>query len=274
MGTPLRWNQDVLLRDESRIKLLDLHSHILPGLDDGATTLDDAIEMARALERDGVGIVAATPHVRSDFPTTPDAMEAALDDVRDAIAFAGVRLQVLPGAEVALDSLDSLDTDARHRFGLGGNPRVLLLECPYVGWPLGLGRTVSSLMQDGVLPVLAHPERNREVQEDGSRVAELVGRGALVQLTAASVDGRFGKRTAATARRLLDVGLAHLLASDAHGPSVREAGLSRAVKALRDPALAEWLTEKVPGAILRGERVPPRPPRRRRAKFDLFRGGR
>jgi protein-tyrosine phosphatase len=230
--------------------------------------------MARAMEHEGIRVVAATPHVREDFPTTPEAMEHALLAVRAVLAHAGVRLEVLPGAEISLESLAGLDVEARRRFGLGGSPRVLLLECPYVGWPLALAGTVSSLMQDGVVPVLAHPERNSEVQEDPTRLAELVERGALVQLTAASVDGRFGKRTAATARRLLDVGLAHLLASDAHGPSVREAGLSRAVKALRDPALAEWLTEEVPGAILRGERLPPRPPRRRRAKFDLFRGGR
>lgn len=241
-----------------QIAMIDLHSHILPELDDGARTLDESLELARALAVDGVHVVVAAPHVRDDYPTTADAMEEALEVVRGAVAAAGLSLRVLGGGEIALPRLGSLAARELERFALGGS-RVLLLESPSLAWPVDLVRTCASLVRDGWLPMLAHPERNAEVQERPTLLADVVHAGALVQLTAASVDGRLGRRPAACARELLRLGLAHTLASDAHGPGVREAGLSGAVRSLGDPALGRWLVEDVPAAVLAGDELPPRP---------------
>jgi protein-tyrosine phosphatase len=109
--------------------------------------------------------------------------------------------------------------------------------------------------------VIGHPERNTAVQEDEERLAALVRAGALVQVTAASLDGRLGSRTRACAKRLLDAELVHLLGSDAHSPGLREVGLSRARAAVGDDELARWLTEDVPSAIVENEALPPRPER-------------
>ena len=253
--------------------MIDLHSHVLPGLDDGARDIEETLEIARSMVEDGVELVVATPHVRDDYPTSPAEMERTLVEVRRAVVAAGIPIEILGGGEIALDELPCLDADARARFGLGGNPWLLLLEFPYYGWPLGLARIVRELGSAGFVAVIAHPERNGEVQERPEQLEEVVRMGGIVQLTAASIDGRLGKRTAACARRLLQLGLAHLIASDAHAPMVRGAGLSAARAALGDDALGRWLTEEVPRALLDGEPLPPRPysPRRRGLRGRLRR---
>jgi protein-tyrosine phosphatase len=111
--------------------------------------------------------------------------------------------------------------------------------------------------------VLAHPERNPEVQERPERLDRLVERGVLVQLTASSVDGRLGGRARAAARAVLDREAAHLIASDAHAPSIRGVGMSAAAAAVGDEALARWLTVDVPAAIVDDTPLPGRPARPR-----------
>jgi protein-tyrosine phosphatase len=244
--------------------MIDLHSHILPGLDDGARDLDEAVEIARAAVADGTRVIAATPHVREDYPTTSTAMENSLSELRAALTRAEIDLVVLPGGEISLEQLDRLSLDDLRRFALGGNPSYLLLETPYFGWPLAFGDAVSHLVAAGITPVIGHPERNGAVQKDADVLAPLVRAGALVQLTAASLDGRLGSGPRACAMRLLDAELAHMVVSDAHSPDLREVGVSRARAALRDETLGRWLTEEVPRALLRNEPLPPRPPRARR----------
>jgi protein-tyrosine phosphatase len=241
--------------------VIDLHSHILPGIDDGAESIETALEMARSAVEDGIRTLAATPHVRSDYPTAPGDMEELVASVRARLDEAAIPLELLPGGEIALDFLPDLDDDALRRFGLGGNTRYLLLETPYYGWPLGLDQTFFQLRLRGFTPVLAHPERNEEVQERPELLERLVEAGALVQVTAASADGRLGSAVQRTALRLIRNGLAHMLASDAHAPTVRQVGLSGAAEAIGDAALAEWLTEGVPGAIVADRPLPVRPER-------------
>ena len=253
--------------------MIDLHSHILPGLDDGVGTTVESVELARVAAADGVEAIAATPHVREDYPTSADAMEAALAEVRAALAAAGVEIRVLPGGELALPELARLDLRELRRFGLGGNPDYLLVETPYHGWPLDIEDLFFRLHAAGVTPVLAHPERNADVQSNLERVRRLVRAGTLVQVTASSLDGRGGRRARETALRLVREGLVHLVASDAHSPEVRAAGLGAAVRALADEPLARWLTHDVPAAIVAGAELPPRPeaaPRRRFRPFGRF----
>lgn len=240
--------------------MIDLHSHVLPGLDDGAANREEALEICRVAARDGIEILAATPHVRSDYPTTAAEMQDALAVLQEA---ADGILRLVPGGELDLEELGRPLEELRG-FALAGNRDFLLVETPYVGWPLDIGQKLSQLQSAGITPVLAHPERNPDVQADPELLRPLVELGALAQITAASIDGRLGKRTRLAARALLDRGLAHLLASDAHAPAVREMGLSRAAAAVGDAALAEWLTVGIPGAIVHGEPLPARPERRAR----------
>jgi protein-tyrosine phosphatase len=238
--------------------VIDLHSHVLPGLDDGAADLGEALAICRAGASDGITILAATPHVRFDYPTSPEAMLSALLELqrvtRDII-------RLVPGGELDLAELDR-PRDVLRQFGLAGNPDYLLVETPYIGWPLDFGERLFRLRSSGFTPVLAHPERNTEVQSRPGLLAPLVNGGALVQITAASLDGRLGARSKSTAKTLLDRGLAHLIASDAHAPAIRTIGMSRAALAVGDPDLAAWLTLDMPRAIVDGGALPPRPERR------------
>jgi protein-tyrosine phosphatase len=246
--------------------LIDLHTHILPGVDDGSETLADALEMARAAVADGIRAVAATPHVRDDYATEPGRMERGVAELRAALAEAEIPLDVLPGGEIAIDRLPLLSEDEIGRFGLGGNPDFVLLETPYAGWPLALPEQVRALTSRGVVPVLAHPERNPDVQRDPERLRPLVLMGVLCQVTSASLDGRIGRQARRAGILLVETGLAHLVASDAHAPDIRGIGMAAAAASVGDDSLARWLTHDVPAAIVGGTELPPRPrtePRRR-----------
>jgi protein-tyrosine phosphatase len=252
--------------------MIDLHSHILPGVDDGARTLEDSLDIARAALEDGITAIAATPHVRSDYPTSAGLMEERLAELRAELARRQIPLEVLPGGEIADDWIDRLSVEDLRRFGLAGNPRYLLVETPYYAWPHVLLDRLLSLGASGITPVLAHPERNAEVQTRPDLLVPLVRAGVLVQVTAASLDGRVGKRARACGLSLVEHGLAHLIGSDAHQALVRAAGLAEAARAVRSAELADWLTVGVPSAIVDDRRPPPRPDVRRRGWLGgLFR---
>jgi protein-tyrosine phosphatase len=248
--------------------VIDLHTHLLPAIDDGPGTIEESLELAATMAAEGVTIAACTPHVRDDHGTTPEAMEAALALLQAELAALRIPLEARGGGEIAIERLSALDPDARGRFGLGGNPRLLLVEFPYYGWPLGLGSTVTELRRDGTVVLVAHPERSPEVQKSPERLAAIIEAGAYVQLTASSLDGGAGPTAAKCARGLLERGLAHVVASDSHGRAIRRSGLGNVAHTLGDERLAEWLTTTVPAALLAAEQPPPRPcraPQRRRS---------
>ena len=238
--------------------MIDLHSHVLPALDDGAKDLEEALSICRAAVDDGTTVLAGTPHVRFDYPTTREAMESRLEAVRVAVAANGIPLEVVGGGEIALDQMPR-GVDELRGFGLAGNPDYLLVEAPQFGWPGHLIPALRVLRRSGIVPVLAHPERNHAVQQAPERVGEAVEAGALVQVTAAAVDGRFGRREQSTARALIRGRRAHLIASDGHAPSIRKIGMSAACEAVGDDELAHWLAVGVPGAIVSGAPLPKRP---------------
>ena len=246
--------------------MIDLHSHLLPGIDDGPRTLEESVEMARTMAADGVTLVAATPHVRDDYPTAVEVVEEGVHALRAAVADGGIEIDVRTGGEVAVDWADRADAAGLRGYGLGGNPAVILVEFPYLGWPLELGMVCSRLLGEGMTPVLAHPERNDRVQAQPDRLADFVERGVLVQLTASSVTGRRGSRSRKAAEQLLEAGLAHLVASDSHRPPGAGSRMSDAARALGDPALASWLLRDVPAALVEGAPIPDRPLVKRRLR--------
>ena len=251
--------------------MIDLHSHILPGLDDGVPSMRGAIEMARAAVRDGITAIAATPHVSYRYPTVPDDMERSVRDVVAALQDNGIPLRVLPGGELTIESASRLPPDERDRFGLAGRREYLLVEFPYHGWPMDLGPLIDRLRGEGVTPVIAHPERSADVRADPERLRPLVEGGALVQVTASSLDGTASRESRAVTMGLVQDGLAHLIASDAHSPKVRRVGMSEAGRAVGDDRLARWMTTEVPEAVVAGESIPPRPRSRPRARRGWLR---
>lgn len=248
--------------------MIDLHAHVLPGLDDGPALLEESLRIISQAARHGITAIAATPHVSPRYPTSSAAMRAALADVRRAVDDAGIPVSVLPGGEVALETLRELSIEEIRSFGLGGNPRYVLVEFPYDAWPPSLALELTRLHDAGIRVVLAHPERNADVQARPGRLEGLVAAGALVQVTAGALQGReSGARR--TARALFEFGLVHMLASDAHDVGRRGPSLAAAVGALRDDALGRWLSLDVPHALVADLPLPERPARRRRFPAPL-----
>jgi protein-tyrosine phosphatase len=236
--------------------------------------MDEALEAARAAVAAGVTVLAATPHVRHDHPTTAERMERGLGELRAALARESIPLDLRGGGELDIEWMRTLEPDELRRFGLAGNPGYVLVEIPYSGWPLGLRELVFELALAHVTPVFAHPELNPEVQDSPERLRELVDAGALVQVTASSLDGRYGSRPQQTALALLGADLVHLVASDSHGARLRGFDLSGAVAKFDHEALARWLVHDVPAAIADKTPIPPRPHvlRARRGLLARLRG--
>jgi protein-tyrosine phosphatase len=241
--------------------VIDLHTHVLAGLDDGPDRLKGSRAIAEEAAANGVRALVATPHVRDDYPTTAHAMLEAVAKLRKALRKAKIDIDVLPGAEIAFDHLQQLGLEELRLLGLGGNPHYLLIELPFFGWPLDAAGQLRRLGDAGLNTVLAHPERNSAVQESPQRLAELVRDGALVQITAGSLTGTFGPAAARTAKSLLSAGLVHVAASDTHRAGGRRTAIAPALAPLKDPALVRWLTHDVPAAIVEGSKIPPRPSR-------------
>ncbi|MCW2991628.1 MAG: Protein-tyrosine-phosphatase [Solirubrobacterales bacterium] len=257
--------------------MIDLHSHILPGIDDGAPDMAASLEFARAAVAAGTTRIAATPHIDSRYGLGPDQRDAALSEVRAALAAEQIPLDVLPGGEIALERyLDLGEADlARLRLGDG---EFLLLEAPLSSAAGGFDRFLAGLLTKGVRMLIAHPERCPDFQRRPERLEALVRSGALAQVTSASLSGRFGSTVQDAALHMLAEGLVHDICSDSHdatrrGPDLNE-GLEAAERELPGAhALADWLSFDVPNAIVTGGEIPRRPPvvlERARKRTRLF----
>lgn len=260
--------------------MIDLHSHILPGLDDGAPDIDVSLAMARAAVAQGVNTMVATPHVNFDYPTPAEEMARAVGHLNVALARAEIALAVLPGAEVAVTKIDSLAPEELGAFGLGGGA-TLLVECPYTPSVPFFEGQVGELQRDRYRVLLAHPERSPLFRDDFDRLDRLVAGGAMTVVNAGSLAGFMGDRSHEAALEMVAAGLVHAIASDTHDVERRPPGLRDAF-AIADedlPGLAgqiDWYARDAPSAIISGRRLPPRPkpPQRRARKRKRFSFGR
>ncbi len=247
---------------------LDLHAHVLPAVDDGPDTIEEALDLLRALQDEGVTTVAATPHVHPAYPTTVERRDERLAELRQAAAAAGLTIVVVPGGELDLEYAAGYDDDKIRAFALGGGPAVLV-EFPWgPTWPLALAPTCRDLRLRGFLPIVAHPERARPVQQRPERLDDVIASGAVCQITTGSLAGRFGETAQRTAFALLRERRGHLIASDAHGVTSRGPSFTGARKALAGELGAEYADalERAAPTVYEG-RVPqlpiPEAPRRR-----------
>jgi len=240
--------------------VIDLHTHVLPGLDDGPEDLAGAVALARAAERAGTEVLVATPHISSEYAVDPLEVPARVAALRAELARAGVGVELATGGELAPERAPELGAEALRAIGLGGGDWVLL-ECPFVPARQLVELVADRLWASGHRVLLAHPERSPAFLPDVERLASLVRRGALVQLTAGSLRGDFGRTAQRFCWELLDRRMAHVIASDAHDARDRPpevlATVDGAIAARALPrALAPWLTREVPAALLAGEDAP------------------
>ena len=246
--------------------MLDLHCHLLPGIDDGPPDVAESMRLARQAEDAGVRVIAATPHCRQDHPgVVPGELAGRCRELSRQLADEGVLVRVVPGGEVDLVwGLEASDEDLR-LVSYRQRGTDLLVETPYSPLPSRFEDMLFGLSLKGYRLLLAHPERNPTFQEQPDRAVELVRQGHLLQVTAASLT-RPPKtsRSGRLARQLVYDGFVHVLASDAHGaaaPGRATLNEGRAIAAeLVGRRRARWMVDTAPAAIIAGQPVPKPPP--------------
>jgi protein-tyrosine phosphatase len=238
--------------------MIDLHCHLLPGIDDGPETLEEALEMARIAVAGGIEEAHVTPHLHpgrweNDLPK----ISAAVDAYRAALAQAGIPLKVGFAAEVRLDYeiLPLIEAGRVPFLGTLEGFQVMLLEFPHSHVPVGADKFVAWLIARKIRPMIAHPERNKDLMRDPEKLAPFVRAGCLLQVTADAVTGGFGELCALRAREFLQHGWVSVLASDAHDTTDRPPRMAPgrdAAAKLVGEAEALRLTYGTPLRIVRG----------------------
>lgn len=239
-----------------RLEVIDLHHHLLPGVDDGPATLDESLALARAAVASGTTTVVATPHVSWEHShNTAARIAAGVTALERALEAERIPLRVLAGGEVAATRAVELPDEELHALHLGGGP-YLLVECPFTPTATGFAAMLETLSARGHAILLAHPERSPAFQREPRLVGDLVARGVLTQVTASALTGRFGRTARDVAHMLVREGLAHVIASDAHSVQRRPPGVLAALEAEGFASRARLLTGDVPRAILDGTKLP------------------
>ena len=238
--------------------MIDIHLHILPGVDDGPKTMEQTLQLARALVQEGIHTAIATPHYNDEFPQRPAAeIRECVGEVQQELDRHAIPLRLFAGHEVLISPALLEDVQAGRVATLNGG-RYLLLELWNSMWLPDTERIIFALRAVGIIPVLAHVERYRAIQQDHGRLKALLQQGVIAQITASSLVGLQGRTIRRCAEALLKEGLIQCIASDAHGlhtrpPRVVE-GLQCAVRMLGRERVHQ-MVETYPAAILNSTSV-------------------
>lgn len=239
--------------------MIDLHCHLLPGIDDGPATLSDALDLARLSAAQGITTIACTPHILAGvYDTAGPAIREATAAMQAALDWAGIAIRLVAGADLHI----APDNVARLRGGdalaLGGS-RYVLLELPHHHLPPRVEHTLFDMMAAGYVPVLTHPERMGWIERGYDLVGRLAHAGVSMQVTAGALTGAFGRRARYWSERMLDEGLVDVVATDAHGPTHRPPLLAEAHACVIEragPDEARRIFFDLPEAILADRSLP------------------
>ena len=240
--------------------MIDLHCHVLPGLDDGARLLEETLDIARSAVKNNIDTIVATPHTLNGFFVNNwENVVSLTSTVQKAFDAEDIAITLYPAmeAQVCPELFDALEKGQAAT--INDNSRYMLLEFPPFSMPPGSMQFIFKLKLQGITPVIAHPERNLILQNDLKQLYDLVKMGALCQLTALSVTGYLGPSVQKSSEQMIKTGLAHVIATDAHSDDERIAALASAVdmaaEILQDYSRAEKMVTTTPAAIIAGEDV-------------------
>jgi protein-tyrosine phosphatase len=240
--------------------MIDIHCHILPGMDDGPGSLREALDMCCAAAADGIKTIVATPHFKpGTYDFTDQTVLDSVNLLETAARNEGLDLRILAGAEIAVSpEMPAYLRQGRH-LTINNNGRYFLAELPPLSVPPNWEGFLLSLISSGFVPIIAHPERNDWFMNHPDALSLAVSRGIMLQITAMSILGDFGLEVRDFSDYLLSHNLVHAIASDAHSPDFRRPALSEAVRIAADLVGAERagaLVNTVPEAIITGRDIP------------------
>ncbi|MFC1813024.1 tyrosine-protein phosphatase [Thermodesulfobacteriota bacterium] len=252
--------------------MIDIHCHILPGVDDGPSTLSESIAMAKQAAADGIQTVVATPHTLNEvYHNSAVDVNAHVDRLREALAKERIELDLRPGSDAHLCVEMAEKVLAGEVATIDNNGQYLLIEFPVQVMPVGFKGELFQLKLKGITPIITHPERNTVFQQKTELLYDLVNMGCLLQITAMSITGEFGEEPMKSARRMLELRLAHIIATDAHSPEIRppilSPGVEAAARVLGNLTEAEEMVTIRPQAILEGKPVEIPEPKHPRKKW-------
>ena len=243
------------------MRMVDIHSHILSNVDDGARSLEESVEMCRSSAADGVSVMVATPHAHDGVHKTHDP-EFLRQKVAELNSKLGGSPRVVLGCELRFThALVRQLCDTHSAPTIAGGPYALV-EFPHSVVPPGSEHPLFELMNNRITPIIAHPERNLMLLNEPERFYELVSLGVLGQMDTGSITGQFGKKVQQASRIMLENGLIHFIASDCHNTRNRLPGMSAAVASTAEVVGEEYahaIAEDNPAAAVAGNRIPARP---------------
>ncbi len=238
--------------------MIDIHCHILPGLDDGPDTMEESLAMAEMALQDGIRITVATPHMLNGlYENDLESVQEDVLNLQEALKRRGLPLEIRVGGDVHVLPGMVEAVRAGRAVTIDNMGKYLLVELPSNSIPEGVKEEIFQLKLHGITPIITHPERNALILRDPLILEEFVEMGSLAQLTAMSLTGGFGRVARQGAETLLKRGLAHVISSDAHSVYDRPPLLSKAVEAaaaiLGSFDEAEQMVKHTPAAVLEGE---------------------
>jgi protein-tyrosine phosphatase len=238
---------------ELGMSTVDLHFHLLPGLDDGPADMDESIELARAALAEGTRVVVATPHVRTDFFTAVHELPERIAELEAALEAAGTALELRCGGELGHDMVGRLAQGELELIAHGPpGARWLLVEAPFEGFDDGFHAATEELRERGFGILLAHPERSADAAlDDCAGLRRELGAGALAQVNALSLSGGHGASAELAAWRLLEERVVAVIGSDAHGPT-RPPALRLAERAMLENGLPGGLARRLTATAAHG----------------------
>jgi protein-tyrosine phosphatase len=262
------------------LSMVDIHCHILPGLDDGAETMEQSVEMAEMAIEDGITHVVGTPHANGEYRYDPDLIRQRRDELQARV---GDRLKLATGCDFHLSFENIQDLRANPGKYTINQKNYLLVEFADFSIPPGTDETLHQLQLLGISPIITHPERNRLIRSKPEQLRRWLRQGCYVQITAQSLLGGFGESTQKQAEEWLKQDMVHFFASDAHGTGKRPLKLRAAYEAAaekRGEEVARALFFDNPLAAFEGRPLPyePEPPeasnrmahKHRRKRFIFF----
>jgi protein-tyrosine phosphatase len=208
--------------------MIDLHCHILAGIDDGAQTMEDSIDMARAAVSEGIQTIVATPHHKNGrYENSKLEIIEKTAQLNEVLKHENIPLSVLPGQEPAIHG-ELLKGITLGEVSTLNNTQYIFIELPSGHVPRYTDKLLYDLQMEGKVPVIVHPERNQEIIERPEILYQLVKNGALSQVTASSIGGKFGKKIKGFSEQLIEANLVHFIASDAHNTNKRGFNMAHA----------------------------------------------